>query len=67
MKALNGTGLGLELLKVLGLEKIERVRGITIHIPVDDVVTIDITQVMIEDQADELKEVLTKYVLYEKK
>lgn len=62
--AVNGTDIGLEICQKLGLMG-QMVRKITITIPHDDFIIMEVTRIMTNDQADALIEVITKYKLTE--
>lgn len=59
-----GWELTQELLKALGIEKMERVRSVVITINYDDVVKIEITQLASEKQMKEVNKVFTTKSIY---
>jgi len=58
--AFNGTDMGVEICQKLGLMG-QNVRKVVITIPTDDVVLLEVTHIMTQDQGDGLMEVINKY------
>ena len=65
MAALHDRDLGKDLCKILGLDP-GKTRDIIIKNPINDWVTVEVTQILLKSEADKLIEVLSEYELHKK-